>query len=218
LPEPRPVHVDPLHGPPPPGGPVSTTMPTIDVGEPPPPAGDSISIETVSVDIVMEPTTILNREVSDGISTGFFTGIGSDLKITPRDKNNNPVNGITVSETVTSTGNRAVTQRQTVLEITNGSISDLVGFGITPMPTSPVSLQTAQQTWANQVETPNIRDTTQTLKFYGPGGYLIGTATYRRILSNVDPKGNLRPYINPATGRGQANFTIYIGPVTYKKN
>ena len=44
LPEPRPVQFDPNHGPPPPGGPVSTTIPPIDVGEPPLPAGQGVDL------------------------------------------------------------------------------------------------------------------------------------------------------------------------------
>jgi hypothetical protein len=40
------------------------------------------------------------------------------------------------------------------------------------------------------------------------GSGVMAVATHQRTLTNVDSQGNLRPYVNPTTGRSMSNFTI----------
>jgi hypothetical protein len=151
------------------------------------------------------------RDPYDGT---YFTGVGAMLEITPRDAAGNPITGIAVKEEVTTESGELVRQRKEAIPVgPDGTFTDLVGIGKIPPPTSPLPRQEVFDLWRRIVEAPRNQVTVQTLTFYGPGGYLLGTASYRRQFTNVDENGKLNPYVNPVTGRGMVNFTIKLGPV-----
>lgn len=165
-----------------------------------------------TVTVQQQPITMANiRDPFDGT---YFTGVGALLEITPLDAAGNPITGITLKEEVTSESGVLIRQRKQSIPVRpDGGFTDLVGIGKMPPPTSPLPRQEVFDVVRRVVQVPRNQLTVQTQSFFGLGGDLLGTASYRRELTNVDGNGKLNPYVNPVTGRGMANFTITIGPV-----
>jgi RHS repeat-associated protein len=121
LPKPRPVKIDTKNLPPPPGGPVSTTMPKIDVGPAPIPGGAEPWPTTIEVTMTEnkryngEPVRSPSGEIIDAEPN---YGVGRTTDITIRDQAGNPMStGVLLRETV-----KAAKGDQQAEALTNGLV------------------------------------------------------------------------------------------------
>ena len=180
-------------------------VPIEELGEPPPPLVSTITIN------VPQPREYINERQSDGT---FFTGVGSMLEITVRDAAGNPITGISVTESVVATDGRAVTQRTDPAPVRpDGSFTDLVGVGLKPSPTTPITQAEAANVLNRIAQRPTQQNTIQTLRFYAPEGYMLGMAVVHRHLTNLDADGKVKPPTHQS-GRPVDNYSIRVRLLT----
>jgi RHS repeat-associated protein len=175
----------------------------INVGEPPPPL-----VRTVTF-VVPTPSEYVNLRSSDGT---FFTGVASNLEITPRDAAGNAIPGILVSETVVNAAGTPVRQRQTPGEVRpDGSFPDLVGVGLESA--TPLSQDRAANVVTQVAQRRTNQVTIQTLRFFAPEGYSLGMAIVHREFTNLNVNNQVRPTTN-RSGRPVDNYSITVRLVT----
>jgi RHS repeat-associated protein len=118
LPKPRPVKIDQKNLPPPPGGPVSTTIPIIDVGPAPLPAGEEPWPTTI--DVTQSDNKTYNGEPvtspsGDVIDPQPNYGVGRTVDYTIGDQAGNPMSSrVLVQETVAPINKQAEAMMQNV--------------------------------------------------------------------------------------------------------
>ena len=177
----------------------------IDMGEPPPPLVSTVTF------VVPKPREYINEPTNDG---SFFTGVGSNVEITPRDAAGNPILGILVTETVVNAAGTKVTQRETPFPVgSDGSVPDLVAVGLNPIPTSPVSKEAASNVLTRIGRSATDQQTIQTLRFYSKAGDMLGIAIVHRQLTNLDADRNVRPTTN-SNGRPVDNYSTNVRLLT----
>lgn len=94
-----------------------------------------------------------------------------------------------------------------------GSFSDLVGVGLRPPPTAPITQAEAANVLNRVAQGPTDRNTIQTLTFYAPEGYILGRAIVHRHLTNLDADGKVKPTTNNS-GRPVDNYSITVRLLT----
>jgi RHS repeat-associated protein len=204
LPKPRPVQIDNKNLPPPPGGPVSTKLPTIDVG-PSPPA-------SINVSVTAGPTE--PRANTELTSNRFATGVRSLLTVRITDQDNKPLVGWTVEEsnvTIESIPNNPMVEStKSATTDSNGTIQDYLAANLN-LSNYRLGEEEAKQAVYRQIGQKSHYFGEQTMRIYSPDGGLIAIAVYRRRISNLvngDAEGALIP---PTNSRG--NFVNNFRPV-----
>jgi RHS repeat-associated protein len=153
-----------------------------------------------------QPNTMVNIPIAGKL----FTGVGTLLELTVMDQNGDAIPNVTVMESVTP---RTTTQNQDPVTSPNGTITDLVGRGVGT--SDPVTRQEAANIIRPILTTPTTMTQDHRLTIMSPANPgVMAVATHQRTLTNVDSQGNLRPYVNPATGRSMNNFSISVSSVT----
>ena len=176
--------------------------------QPPAPPPESQTPTTVTV-TVPEPNTLVNIPMGGQ----FITGVGSILELTPLDQDGKPIPNVTVIESVTP---KTTIQNPNPVTFPKGTVTDLVGRG----------KQTPQMltlTEAGEIIVPILSKPTPTvtqhhkLIIVSPTSGVYAVATHQRSYTNLDAQGNLRPFVNPQTGRSMNNFTISVSPIEVVK-
>jgi RHS repeat-associated protein len=204
LPEPRGAVV-PDGLPPPPGGPVSTTPPKIDVGDPP-------SCD-VNVSVTRGPLEApINQELAPNL---YATGVRAMLTIKITDRSGKPLVGWKVVEsnrTLESVPDIPILgSPQTSTTDSNGTIQDyfaanaiFTNYRLTPEEGEAVVFK--------QIESRSHALIEQTLRISSPDGGVVAVAVYMRRISNLENgnvHGNLIPPFN-SRGNHVNNFQVTL--------
>jgi len=158
---------------------------------------------------VPQPDTLTNLPFQGS----YINGVGSIVSFTIRDGNGKLIPNVIVLESVTP---RTTIQNSDPVKFPNGVVTDLVGRG-----TRTSQMLTMQQ--AGNVIVPILATPTPSKTQYhrmvivSPTSGVYAVATHSRSYTNLDAQGNLRPYINPQTGRSMNNFSITFSPITATK-
>lgn len=119
-----------------------------------------------------------------------------------------------VTETVVSSDGTPIDYRRVPAPVRpDGSFPDLVGVGLRPPPTSPISQERAAEVLNRIAQRSTDQVTFQTLRFYAPEGYMLGTAVIHRHLTNLDANRNVKPTTNQS-GRPVDNYSIKVRLLT----
>lgn len=153
-----------------------------------------------------QPNTMLNIPFAGRL----FTGVGSILELTVTDQNGDAIPNATVMESVTPS---TTTQSADPITFPTGTVTDLVGRGVNR--SDPVSVDEGISILKTVLQTPTTITQDHRLTIMSPTNPgVTAIATHRRTLSNVDSQGNLRPFVNPATGKSMNNFSLSVSPVS----
>jgi len=107
-----------------------------------------------------------------------------------------------------------VRQRLTPFPVgSDGSIPDLVGVGLEPPPTSPVSEVDAANVLTRIAQRQTNQVTIQTPRFYSQAGDMLGMAIIHRQFTNVDANGKVIPTTNSG-GKPVDNYSIKVKLLT----
>ncbi len=176
LPKPRPVQIDTKNLPPPPGGPVSTKPPTVDVGPAPLPGGQEPWPTTVEVTQTEnkkydgEPVKSPSGEIIDAEPN---YGVGRALDYTVRDQAGNPMtSGVLIRETVTPGNPQAEALMQNVDVNRQPQRTD--SRGIVPDTSGAISRNPGVLRFLNEVRLEAVFN--QTVTVYGTVGTEYRTA------------------------------------------
>jgi RHS repeat-associated protein len=154
---------------------------------------------------VPPPDTLVNIPFNGN----YINGVGSIIRFTIRDQNDDPIPNVTVLESVTP---RTTIQNPNFVTFPEGVVTDLVGRGTET--SQPLTRQQAGQVIVPLLATPTppVVQNHMMIIMSPSGGSAI--ATHQRSYTNLDAQGSLRPFVNPQTGRSMSNFRITVSPVT----
>jgi hypothetical protein len=162
----------------------------------------------VGLDEVPPPDTLVNIPFNGN----YINGVGSVIRLTIRDQNGNPIPNVTVFESVTP---RTTIQNPNFVTFPEGVVTDLVGRGTET--SQPLTRQQAGQVIVPILATPTPPVMQNHMMIITSPSGESAIATHQRSYTNLDTQGNLRPFVNPQTGRSMSNFRITVSPVTVVK-
>ena len=141
----------------------------------------------------------------------YFTGAGVIMGVQLTDQDGKPLSGLKGTEMIIAPDFNGVTRQNTreVETDSEGRFRDVVAVGTESAYELPVGSVERREAILSRTDNPTTVNQDVTFTVATPGKDTVTTITFKRTLTNVDPQtGGLRPFPNPNTLYGHANFTV----------